>query len=500
MKIQAELLVNQFLRSYTEIFSLEEFTEFIKKCNVKTDMSECKAFLEESEYVFVLKNGRYATRAAAFTNQYFSFKPGRKEFDQGLFIAGDRCMPFVDPSALSFAIKFIYKGEQLPKKVGEFDSQYVLDAFSLYGDEYSSQYIASDVANADIDLGKTEFILPPLVHITGNSLEPLIADGFKPGDRLLCRVTDWDMLEVTVEFEHRKTTGLQMTMSDVDRGDWYGELEKNLLASFEVSGPLSSIEDQLAIVFANHRKLLCGRNCGSLAEFFQRTHKVGFELFGVETRLWFKGQDVPAIGKWNQSDTGSIPYDDLDEDEVSEDYEEDDCSSEAALEPVPQYVTDAYLKDCLFNESTDYKSVLKKLYPNIYKLTCFQQNFMLLHLKNRHDILSLNYNRFADSEIGEVRHKALALFEQVNALVYSIDMIKSDLSNYPQQSLVILSQIFSHVMHILEVSESDSASVIHEKKEILLSIEGMELNFECVSEDLKEVIARESKNGFSVIK
>ena len=94
----------------------------------------------------------------------------------------------------------------------------------------------------------------------------------------------------------------------------------------------------------------------------------------------------------------------------------------------------------------------------------------------------------------------MALFEQVNALVYSIDMIKSDLSNYPQQSLVILSQIFSHVMHILEVSESDSASVIHEKKEILLSIEGMELNFECVSEDLKEVIARESKNGFSVIK
>ena len=43
MKIQAELLVVQFLRSYTETFSLEEFTEFVRECNVKTDESECKA-------------------------------------------------------------------------------------------------------------------------------------------------------------------------------------------------------------------------------------------------------------------------------------------------------------------------------------------------------------------------------------------------------------------------------------------------------------------------
>lgn len=494
MKIQAELLVVQFLRSYTETFSLEEFTEFVRECNVKTDESECKAYLEDCDNVFVLKNGRYATRAAAFTDQYFSFKPGRKEIEQGLFFAGDRCMPFIDPAAHSFAIKFFYKGEPLSKKIGNFDSQYVLDAFSLYGDEYSSQYIASDIANADIDLGKTDFMLPPMVHITGNSLQPLIRDGFKFGDRLICKVTDWDLLEVSVEFEPRKSCGLQMTMSDVDRGDWYTNLERELDASFDVLGPRSSIEEQLALVFANHRKLLCGKNCGSLAEFFSRTNKVGFELFGVETRLWHKGQDVPAIGKWNDAGPEESVYED-----DGEDYE-----PSVELEPVPQYVIDAYLKDSLLNETEDLKAclkeILKKLYPNIYRLTKFQQNFMLLHLKNRHDILSASYNRFADSEIGEVRHKALDLFEQVNMLVYSIDMIKSDLTNYPQQSLVILSQIFSHVMHILEVLETDSASVIHEKKEILLSIEGMELNFECVSEDLKAVIAKESKNGFSVIK
>ena len=85
-------------------------------------------------------------------------------------------------------------------------------------------------------------------------------------------------------------------------------------------------------------------------------------------------------------------------------------------------------------------------------------------------------------------------------MVYSIDMIKSDLKNYPQQALVILSQIYAHIMQIIEAIETDVSAVLREKAEISLSLEGMELNFECVSEDLKAVLEKEKKNGFSVIK
>lgn len=492
MKIQVELLINQFLRSYLETFSIEEFAAFVKQCGVKTNEEECVEYLDTNINVFALKNGRYATRAAVFTKQFFSFKPGRKEFDQGLFITGHRCIPFIDPEILSFGVNFVYKGKLLEKKIGTFDSQTVLDLFSLYGDEYSSQYIASDPVNSDIDLGKTDFILPPVVKATGNSLAPLIEDGFKYGDRIICYVSDWDTNTVSLEFEPRNSNAFQMTEADVERGEWYSTLETDLNESFDLHGPLSSIEEQLATVFANCRRSLCKRTCGSLDEFFARTNKIGFELFGVETRLWHKGEDVPAIGKWNSFDLNPPEYDD-DDDEF--------CAQQGeAIEPIPQYIIDSFLKDYLFSKNSDIHEVLPKLYPNFHRLSNFQQNIMLLHLKNRHAILLQNYNHFADSEISDLRHKALELFSNVNSLVYSIDMVKSDLANYPQQSLVILSQIFGHVMHILEMCETDVTAVIQERKEILLSVEGMELNFECVEEDLKTVLEKETKNGFVIIK
>lgn len=246
------------------------------------------------------------------------------------------------------------------------------------------------------------------------------------------------------------------------------------------------------MIFANNRDRLCKKNCGSLDEFFERTNKVGFELFGVETRLWHKGQDVPAVGKWNQIQSDSSI------DESYNDSEENDEIEQ--FEPVSPVVIDSFVKDALFNKNEDISEILKKIYPNFYKMGNFQLNIMLLNLKNRHGIISSSYNRFADSEFGEIRHKALELFSQVNSLVYSIDMIKSDLKNYPQQALVILSQIYAHIMQIIEAIETDVSAVLREKAEISLSLEGMELNFECVSEDLKAVLEKEKKNGFSVIK
>ena len=154
----------------------------------------------------------------------------------------------------------------------------------------------------------------------------------------------------------------------------------------------------------------------------------------------------------------------------------------------------------IYSKVFDIDLLLKNLHPNSYRVSAIQRKVMLLHLKNRHDILSQTYNRFADSEIGDIRHRVLELFYQVNKLVYSIDLTCADLANFPQQSLVILSQIFAHINHILEIAEEDPASIVQESEELYLSIDGMEFNFECVEEELRAVIAKESKNGFIVIK
>ncbi len=490
MKISAETLVHKFIRSYPEPFSLEFFSGFVAKFGVKFTKEECESYLEENPNVFTLANGLYATRACMFSNQYFSIKPERKELDKGVFIAGHRCMPFVDPDVLSCSIAFVYKRHALPQKVVEMDSSFLMDLFTLYGDEYSPQYIAQDPANKGMDLSALDYTLPPVVNITGFSTEPLVKEGFKPGDRLVCKVLDWDNCVVGVEFVPREEEQncFQMTNEDIERERWYSLLEKYLLESFKIMGPGDSIEEQLSVVFAEKRSELCVKNCGSIEEFFLRTKKIGFELFGVETRLWFKGEDVPAIGSWNEKDY-IPPEDEKNIKPVAEKFEQ-----------IPSYIVDAAIKDQLYDKVCDMELLLKKLYPNSYRVSAVQRKMMLLHLKNRHDILSAKYNRFADSEISGVRHRILELFTQVNALVYAIDLVGADLSVFPQQSLVVLSQIYGHINHVLEASEFDPASVLHDMNEISISVDGMQMNFDCIEEDLRAVIARESKNGFVVLK
>lgn len=502
MKITAETLVQNFFRSFTEPFSLDNFYGLLSKCGVKATKEECEGYLAGNPYVFTLANGMYATKACMFTKQYFSIKPERKELDKGVFIAGHRCMPFVDSDILSCSITFVYKKHPLPVKIVEMDSSFIMELYTLFGDEYSPQYIAQDPANAGMDLSAMDYTLPPTVKITGVSTDALVKDGFKAGDRLLCRVVDWDNCIVEVEFTPREeneaclpdsqgnpqSRHLQMTNEDIEREHWYSLLEKYLLESFSVVGPGDSIEEQLSMVFAENRSKLCVKNCGSIEEFFLRTKKIGFELFGVETRLWFKGQDVPAIGSWNEVDY-QIPEEQKNIRPVAEKFEE-----------VPQYIVDAAIKDQLYSKICDMEVILKKLYPNSYRISSVQQKMMLLHLKNRHDILSAKYNRFADSEISGVRHRILELFGQVNALVYAIDLAGLELSVFPQQSIVVLSQIYGHINHILEATESDPASVLRDINEISISVDGMQMNFECVEEELNEVLARESKNGFVVLK
>ena len=490
MKISAETLVLRFIRSYPEPFSVNFFSSVISKFGVKLTKDECETYLCGNPNVFTLANGLYATRACMFTDKYFSIRPERKELDKGVFIAGHRCMPFVDPDILPCSITFVYKRHALPQKVVEIDSAFLMDRFTLYGDEYSPQYIAQDPANAGMDLSSMDYILPPTVKITGVSTDELVKDGFKSGDRLSCKVIDWDNCVVEVDFTPRKEgeNPFQMTNEDIEREKWYSLLEEYLLESFRIVGPCDSIEEQLSVVFAEKRDKLCVKNCGSVEELFFRTKKVGFELFGVETRLWHKGQDVPAIGSWNERDY-IPPEEEKNLKPVAEKFEQ-----------IPQFIVDAAIKDQLYEKVCDVELLLKQLYPNSYRISAVPRKMMLLHLKNRHDILSSKYNRFADSEISGIRHRILELFTQVNALVYAIDLAGIDLSVFPQQSLVVLSQIYGHINHVLEATESEPASILQDMNEISLSVDGMQMNFECVEEELRAVIAKESKNGFSLLK
>ena len=327
-------------------FSAKELLAMLCGLGHKITINELREFLDNDIRVFALQKNMYITRAGAFTNQIFSFVPTQREVEQKVFIPGDRCMPFVDLDILSFSLSFEYMGKKLPNKLFSTDCNTARDLFCLYGDEFSAQYISSDPACKDLHIAENSFELPFKLNLTGISMEPIFEQvDFKYGDRILCRVYDWDkgIIELIPLLTH-KLNPFQISSEDMERQKWNETLENALLESFDSMGPCSSIEEQLANVFYENKNQLCVPDCGSIHEFLDYSKKVALELFGVETRLWFKGQDVPAVGKWNEGmyvgDDRAIPYFML-----------------------PDFVIDCYIKDQMYEKRNNLQEIIDKIIP-----------------------------------------------------------------------------------------------------------------------------------------
>lgn len=483
MDVALNALMDRFFRTYTESFSAEEFALLITRLGLKISASEAAEYLEAEPRIFPLENDLYLTRAGAFTGKFFSFAPTAEEINQGLFIAGDRCVPFVDSEIVSCHLRFEYNGRRLPKKIFNTSSITARDLFTFYGDEYVSQYVASDPASKEFNIAKKDFELPSKLKLTGFDLSQIIEDcDFKHGDRLLCRVTDWDNCVIEV-FPHviHKMNPFMVNSEDVDRQKWLSNLEKYLMESFDSMGPCPSIEEQLANVFYEHSNTLCVPECGSIHEMLDTTRKIGMEMFGVESRLWFKGQDVPAIGKWN----------------------EDDYQGNGGLElekfDLPEYVIDCFLKDQMYEKRDDVEEVINKMIPGSVDVTPEARKSFSLQIKNRNVILRRKYNWFADFAIGSIRHRALELYSKVGSLVYEIDSTGNKLNKYPQQELVILSQLFAHIMRMLETLSGSHECQEEEATAMSLSLEGMEYNFEDIRVQLISTVNKLHAEDFEVI-
>ncbi len=463
-------------------FSAKDLLAMLCGLGHKITLAELVDFLDNDGRAFSLQKRMYITRAASFTNQIFSFMPTKREIDQKLFVPGDRLMPFVDFDMLSYSLDFEFLGQKLPQKLFSTDCNVARDLFCLYGDEFSAQYISSDPACKNLHIAENGFELPFKMNLTGISLEPVFDKvDFKYGDRILCRVYDWDkgIIEIIPILTH-KLNALQISNEDVERQRWYEILEDALLESFDRMGPCSSIEEQLANVFYEHRRELCVPNCGSVHEFLSISKKVGMELFGVETRLWFKGQDVPAVGKWN----------------------EDLKEQKGRVIPffvLPDYLIDCYLKDQLYEKKDNIEEVIDKLIPHEIPLSKEEKDMLTLQITNRNAILRKNYNWFADFENGALRHRALNLFTEVGSLVCELDCDNKEIDQLPQQELVTLSQLYSHISHMLEILSDDSDCEEDEACAMELSLEGMEMNFEDIKPLLISALDKVKKNRFNVI-
>lgn len=483
MATMIEKTLSRFLRNYDRLFTANDIKEILKTLDEGLSNEEITEFLDNDDRVFPLEGSHYLTHSGAFTGMFFSFVPTQQELDQKLFVPGDRCIPFVDGAMISCQLKFFYKGKLLPKKIMSIDCNSARDLFTFFGDEYASQYIACDPVNKDMGIANNNFDLPPRLSLTGISLESVFEDEeLKKGDRILCRLENWDKgrIEIYPVLNHKKNLFV-LNSEILDRRQWNCDLEDALLRCFDKMGPCASMEQQLAYAFFENRGKLCLPDCGSIHEFLKESKKVSMELFGVETRLWRKGENVPAVGNWNR------------------DFLDAGLGACFPSFKTPDGLIDCFIKDQLYEQENDLSKILGKLLPSSVELSPEEEQFFTLQIISRNAILRKHYNWFADSVIGSLRHKALELYSKVGELVYDIDCIGKEIEQFPQQELVTLSQLFIHISRILEMLSSGKECKDDERTALKLSLEGMEYNFEDIRGELKAAIDKSHAKRFKIV-
>ncbi len=487
MDIYTTNILREYFAEKEDVFTIEQFCKEIKLRGLKINKTTAYDVLRSSNYVFALVNNEYITRAGVFKYRWFSFKPSKEEVEKGAVLIGHRCLPFINPDVSPDSVNVVANGRPVESTSTVFSMNLALDTFTLYGEGYVLPYIMNDKANDEVPLSSVQYSLPKELKLTSWPLSQIAGSkNFEYGDRILCRVIDWYSNQVEMIVQKQEASKMQVSSEVIERENWYSFFEEGLLQSFDKNGPAESIEEQLAFLYLENQEQLCIKNCGSAEEFLKHTNKIGFSPFGVETRIWRDGEDVPYIGEWNKN------------------YTKDILMTELSVNFIPP-VIDAFLEDYIYREKSRLKmeplsDLLLKIFPEELNMTENERQLVLLNIEKRRDILLKDYNQFSDHPVAEVRRNAIKLFSEVSSLLCSIGCSGIDVQEFPQQELIILTQLYNHIAKLLEEVETKYLRTSFPKEDVELSLEGMKDTFEDISGSLICSLKNNKYKGFELLK
>lgn len=465
-----------FIRTKLEPFTVQEFQAYLKKNRIKVSPDDIYALFGSTDCVFPLVDERFITLAGAFTGRLFSFKPTREECEAGAFIPGHRFIPFADPATRYYNQTILLDGKPVPPKVTELTMNTVLDIYALFGEGYCIPMVLEDPACDRVSFSQVQYGLPSSVKQTGWSLEPYFEKGFEYGDRIICRVEDWDKGTINTLIKKEKHTSLKMSFSDVANEEWYSAFEECMLRQIERHGPCSSIHHQLALLFLEDQGVLCNENCGSTGDFLEHTSKLDFKQYGIESRIWKAHEEIPYIGTWNKQMLEIAPF-----------------------PPVTllsaEHVLNCFIKDMLYrNEPLESGlDLFNKVYPKDLRFTDAEEKFVTMHLQKRIDVVKKSFNRFIDFPIARDRHSCILFFQRVMGLVAKVSVASVDLAELPQQELIMLSQIAENASNFLDEFELVSSGVDRDTEDMMTSMGGMNDAYESIEPPLLTALKHAKK-------
>lgn len=485
MNINPAIIIDDFLTTKREVFSVDEFFHSIKKQGVKFTKNDAREVLYTSDLVFPLVNNEFITRAGVFTGRWFSFMPTKEEIQKGYIIIGHRAMPFINPEIPPDRVCLSTPRQIIPMEKCVFSMNMATECFSLYGEGYVLPYIFGDHSNEKLSLASIQYAMPSEIQLTAWPLKEITGgENFQLGDRLLCKVMDWKDAIIQVEVLHADSSNA-ISISDMEREDWYSTFEKGLISCIEKNGPASSIEEQLAYLYLEHQEELCIPNCGSIEEFFKHTKKIAFTPFGVETRIWKVGEEIPFAGEWNKDASAEVLY-----------MQVNMIFSPKVLDA---YVLNYYSEKKVSNSQKTMDELIDEIFPFSYTFSAAERKLITEQIEKRSPVLLAQNEFYEGSKIPPLRKQIVELYSKVSRLVCQISKSGLMLSDLPSQELIILMQLFSHIYKIIEEIEDTLIKDQIPVDELMLSLEGMEETFYDIQGVLKNTIDTHTYKDIKIV-
>ncbi|MDR2842457.1 MAG: plasmid pRiA4b ORF-3 family protein [Spirochaetaceae bacterium] len=476
MTSEQEDALYDFLDTRIEPFTLKDAAQaakgkdFVKFGQLKGEIADI--FLSR-RIVFPVSDNKWISRYGCFHSSSFVIGPSRLELLNGILIAGHRCVPFANPFVLPQDYKFFWKGDEIKNTTTEGAPEEFYPFFSIFGEEYAPQYIARDNPENELAFNEDPTEDPTEVSIKTLDMRSVYRETFfEPGNKFLVTIRDWK----AASFDLTLLANDEWGKEKLD--EWQKIAEDAFVASFKMIGPGLSTEEQIAwAYFCGGERMRTVPSYSPEDFLFEKTDKIEITAFGLESRFWYAGKEIPDFRSMEGVRT-----------------QPDETPIERMLLshniPISEYVIQAYVKDALFRNDTKVKHIIERIVPLSVGMNSWNMDFLAAYVANELDETAHTYSFFTDQKIGPLREQAAELHTAVIALVSKLAKGEFDFSLLPKHTFIVLSQIQIYSSGILEDMDIEVVPTDSEINAIESSMENMIDIFD----ELKEMIDKAREN------
>ena len=436
MDLEQEEALYEFLENAKDPFTLGDISGYVQDSGHKHNKRlayEISAYLEARKIAFRLDNNHWVSRRGCFEPAVFVITPTRQELLNGILIPGHRCIPFANPLVMPHRYQFFWNGKPVPTTTTEAPPEDLYPYYCIYGEEFAPQYIARENTKNEEAFNKDPYEDPPEVSISTLDMRGIYRESsFVPGDRFIVRTIEWK----ECRFELEKAGKDKWLRDDLDK--WLEIAENAFEDSFALLGPGASTEEQIAFAYWFGGKRMREVPAYSLEEFFyEKTNRVEAVPYGIETRFWFAGKDIPDSKALQNY---SVPPDRT--------FIEDLLYKKNI--PISEFVILSYIRDAFFRNEKGIDEVINRVIPPVIHLEEAEWDILTDYISDTMDDFSKGYSLFLDKGAGPVRQRVAELHTAVIDLSARLQKGEIESAWLPRHTFIVLSQIQGHAAALLE--------------------------------------------------